>query len=91
MSKELSAQGLHPEGIQGVRGSDVHFRKTRRCPHGGCACHSAGPVASRTHLDLKEQAGRVQSQQRGAPHGSRGGGNTGRMELALLLQSCITV
>lgn len=39
----------------------------------------------------KSRWGRVQSQQRGAPHGSRGGGNTGRMELALLLQSCISV
>ena len=57
MSKELSAQGLHPEGIQGVRESDMHFRKTRWWPRGGCAYHPAGPVASRTHLDLKEQAG----------------------------------
>lgn len=39
----------------------------------------------------KSRRGRVQSQQRGAPHGSRGGGNIRRMELALLLQSCITV
>ena len=75
------------EGIQGVRQSDVNFRKTRWISgisgitrlHGGHM--EDGPTIQQglwlpTHIWIwKSRWGRVQSQQRGAPHGSRGGGN----------------